>query len=154
MTREFHYPPRVRKLTVGGMITGSAVILMLSLISLIVQAPIILSLTGIFIALLLLKGYFDFRVRLSPIIANEEGIWNSFCGIKKNYCIWSDLVRVINRPDWSIFLEGNTQVWILFSNYKDKKIKIVFDNNIEDYAELALLVTEQVGRRGIKIEGK
>jgi hypothetical protein len=43
---------------------------------------------------------------------------------------------------------------MLYAKSGRKKTKLVFDNNIEDYAELASLVEEQVERRGIKIEGR
>jgi hypothetical protein len=87
-------------------------------------------------------------------VIDEEGIWNSFRGKKENYCCWLNLSRAINRPDWSLLLEGNTELWILFFKSDAKKVKFIFDNNIQGYAELSRLVAERVERRGIRIEGK
>jgi len=52
-----------------------------------------------------------------------------------------------------VFLENNTKVWILYATSEGRKTKLAFDNNIEGYEELERLVAEQVGRRGIRIEG-
>lgn len=154
MRQEFHYPSRVRNTYLVGMIAGSVFCLISGLMVLFIDSFLVLSFICFALFIFLLTGYYDFRIMLSPVTIDEDGIWNSFRGAKRNYCQWADLGRVINRPDWSIFLEGNTDLWILFAKSQGNKTKLRFDNNIEGYTELARLVTEQVVRRGIKIEGR
>lgn len=112
------------------------------------------------IVLSLMFGIFFFtgirwaQVMHSPVCLDVEGIWNQVRGQRVNYCRWSDLTRVSNGPGYSVSRPEDTETWMLYAKSGRKKTKLVFDNNIEDYAELASLVEEQVERRGIKIEGR
>lgn len=154
MNKRFCYPPHIRKITVGGMLGGSIVSLFGALLSIYIDTFYVLSLFCMVMATFFLILYYSFRISMSDIQINESGIWNLFRGKKRNYCRWSDLTRAINRPDWSLALQGKTELWMLFATSEGRKAKLTFDNNIEGYAELARFVEQQVKRHGIKIEGR
>lgn len=136
----------------GGMIAGSFASLVLAALSVMIETFVFISTIWLFISLFLLSGFYFFRVKMSPINIDETGIWNDFQGSEKNYCRWSDVIRVIRRLEWSLFLGVKTETWILIADSEGKKTKLSFDNNLDGYEELSLLVAEQVQRRGIRIE--
>ena len=154
MTKEFTYPPIIRKMTVGGMFYGAVLFLSFALIAIFLKGPLFLVFMSLGVSTFFLIIYIKFRISMSRIQIDEKGIWYLFRGKKKNHCEWSDVTRAVNRPDWSLALQGDIELWMLFAISRGKKTKLVFDNNIEGYAELACLVTEQVERRGIKVDRK